>query len=510
MQHQFLSYDIRGIQSFVFAVPKLRYIIGGSATIDAFDRSVIPRVAGELGVTLLYAAGGKGTLCCSAAELSVLHERIRTEAHANGLDVRLATSPDFRRMEDDAWQLFSHVPTGLVGQPCAVSGQYPVDNNCGIHPLIERRVGKYGVEVRDAFEKPYLTESGLEQLCGKRTPTFFHSVREDEEAGAEARAAGRAGAAALGNRNRWAVICMDGNDMGAQFRKAADSQDDLAAWIKEFSQALLSCTHEAVKEGIRSVVDRWLKWTAVDTDGSGELVLPIRPLVVGGDDLIVLCHPMYALDFVKATSRAFQNNSRLYSKHFPATGGEVTISAGVLYAPVHLPLHSALEFAESLLASAKARGRGGQRAGAPAPACVDWECVTESLLEAPADRRHRELVFSDEDLHNQRVELTRRPYTLDELAGLEKSVIPIVAKAPRTIVSGLQSLLQQPYWERRVGYESLRKHQRELCTLLDEHKDLNRPNGTRWRLDEDGVRRTDVLDAALLLQEQHRAMQETI
>ena len=40
-----------------------------------------------------------------------------------------------------------------------------------------------------------------------------------------------------------------------------------------------------------------------------------------------------------------------------ATNGELTISAGILYAPVTLPLSEAIDYAESLLASAKSKGR---------------------------------------------------------------------------------------------------------------------------------------------------------
>lgn len=44
-ENMYLYYDIRGIQSFIFRIPKLKYIIGGSALIDRFDRTTMGEVA---------------------------------------------------------------------------------------------------------------------------------------------------------------------------------------------------------------------------------------------------------------------------------------------------------------------------------------------------------------------------------------------------------------------------------------------------------------------------------
>ena len=34
----YLCYDIKGIQQFIFSVPKLKYVVGASLLIDEFDR----------------------------------------------------------------------------------------------------------------------------------------------------------------------------------------------------------------------------------------------------------------------------------------------------------------------------------------------------------------------------------------------------------------------------------------------------------------------------------------
>jgi CRISPR/Cas system-associated protein Cas10 (large subunit of type III CRISPR-Cas system) len=56
----FLCYDLKGIQSFIFQVPKLKYIVGGSALIDRFDRVEAREVEERLGVRRVFSGGGRG------------------------------------------------------------------------------------------------------------------------------------------------------------------------------------------------------------------------------------------------------------------------------------------------------------------------------------------------------------------------------------------------------------------------------------------------------------------
>ena len=60
----YLCYDIRGIQSFIFRVPKLKYIIGGSAIVDRFDREIMPQLPLKTNQEHIYSAGGKGSFYC--------------------------------------------------------------------------------------------------------------------------------------------------------------------------------------------------------------------------------------------------------------------------------------------------------------------------------------------------------------------------------------------------------------------------------------------------------------
>lgn len=518
----YLCYDVRGIQSFLFAVPRLKYIVGGSALIDRFDRETVPSLAERHRAALVFAGGGRGAFSLSADTIPVLERALVEEAHAIGLDLRLGASEDFSEASHSADRLFPYLPPGsdLDGHPCRESGLYPVrGEGDGVHPLIRRREYSRGDRFSRYFDERVLADLDL-SIEGVTELEFFHDV--DPET-----IEGRAGSRALGSRNRWAIVCMDGNDIGAHFRvKSAEglSGDALANWIREMSASLDRCSLRATLAGVRAVVARWREGSPDDAQfclRDGRLLLPVRPLVVGGDDLTVLVHARHAMDFVRAACDAFTIESQRFAKEsgmgaalWPATGGSLTISAGVLFCPTSLPLSSAVPYAEALLASAKSRGRLMRKEGAPSPSMVDWESVTEGFIDHPFARRQRELTFLDDDLNGERIELTMRPYTLDGLNALIEYAGTRFREIPRSIWQRVLPGLRAGRWDREIYRARLRKRHPALA------KDLEEPSGEaaspgrsgRWtRVTENGqsLRRTDVIDALSLLEESARMEWET-
>ncbi|MFO0695989.1 MAG: hypothetical protein U0230_20670 [Polyangiales bacterium] len=544
MSQEFLCYDVKGIQSYVFAVPRLRYIVGGSALLDDFDRRVVPEIAPAAHV---YSAGGKGAFVVgSADEARRIRERLVREAHARGFDIAFGLASEFSTAANEARDLVPFVPASLDGEPCAASGLYPVppgegqgfrEDARGVHPVVWKRIRAHGERTADSLTDrlvrgtPDATAEGLsvtlpDALRG-RSARFFSTVTPGEEGDDDDE--GRAGARSIGARNRWAIVAMDGNDMGAQYRAffaEPRAPHDQVRWLRALAGAVDRCTTGACVAGIEAVLGRWARDLSSQelertTTRTGSVVLPIRPLVVGGDDLIVLVHADHAMAFVKAAAARFEvlaeRSDREAGGLFVGTGGRITLSAGVLYAPVSLPLSTAIPYAESLLASAKKGGRARREASGPtkpipAPACVDWESVTEGLLDTPAARRQRELRFRDADL-GEVVELTERPFAIADLGGLEE-LADELSRLPRSLQQSVREGLSMPYHERCAFVARLGKRGavKALVERLDEPAEPlaeRRRRGSRWRRAANGLRTTDLLDALLLVQESRRMEKET-
>lgn len=498
----YLCYDIKGIQSFIFKIPKLKYIIGGSALIDQFDRETMKNLAVS-GTERIFSAGGRGAFRCDQKEAAdILKGEILKEAQKIGVDIRFGIDKDFSEAANNAEDIHSYTPQELDGEPCPASGLYPVKNSDEDHPIVRKRIFSKGEKIDRWFESELLDK--LTVIPGSDAELeFFRNVDSDDLDG------GKEGAEAIGGRNRWAVICMDGNDMGMQFRKksASNVSDvEMSDWLEKMSAALDQCSREAARCGIQQVIREWHKGekTGLAPD---RIVLPVRPIVVGGDDIIILCHAEYARTFVKEATRVFTETSIREQQEagielWPATNGMLTISSGILYCPVSLPLHTAIAYSESLLASAKWRGRMSVIKGEPTPACIDWEQLTESVVDTPAARRQRELVFFDEDL-NVTVSLTRRPYTMDDFNDIE-DLAKKYEDIPKTIRHQVLPALRAGYSDRLSFVADIRNNQKKLADDLCEIGPRS-----RWKIENGKERSTDVIDALLLLEETKRMCRET-
>ena len=482
----YVCYDVKGIQSFIFKVPQLKHIIGGSAIIDRFDREIVPSLVID-GTELISNAGGKGAFKCATNEsANRIEHAIVGKGHEFGLEIRIGRGDTFKVASKTAGKTYSFLPSDFTGHPCEASGLYPTTGKT--HSVVKSREG--GLQ--------YFEEALQNELKGEEFATGFSFFNNPQTQ-----------ADVLGNRNRWAIICMDGNDMGAQYRDKemqSDLQDIDAEWLRKMSVALDECTRKATCAGITEVVTKWRE------DGGTGNILPVRPLVVGGDDVIVLCHCAYAFDFVRETCRVFNRISKLPGREsfWPATGGEVTISAGVLFAPVTYPLHTAIPYAESLLASAKSAGRKANesKAKTASPSSIDWESVTEGLLDTPAARRHRELRFFDEGA-GYGLQLTKRPYLLSDFERLQEKAGCLVTM-PASVRASVLPSLRQPLNERLAFYAQIKKNHKPIFDALQE---FDRTLSTGWTktasCNGEDYYETDIIDAFLLLEEKTRMEKPT-
>ncbi|MBQ7651505.1 MAG: hypothetical protein IJS15_11135 [Victivallales bacterium] len=495
----YLCYDLKGIQQYIFQVPKLKSCIGGSRQIDDFDRLD----AGGLqvpGCAMIYTGGGKGAFeCADEPSMQGAKSALVELARRKGLTIRFGFDDDYTRAAREIRETYVYQPDELDGHPCQLSGLYPT--NSGVHPLMKQRLEKGGEHGMEGHaEKEFL--EAIRRECGRPELHFFYDV---DSAGSRE---GRDAAEALGNRNRWAVVCMDGNDMGSQFLSFLSrnpSESEWKSWLPKMSRCLDECTREAAKSAMVSVAKSHLEANGGDT-------LPLRPLIVGGDDVTVLVGCDYALEFVETVMEEFEKASRRHSELWVGTGGVLTISGGILYAPVSLPLHSALEYAEELLASAKSHGRelNKDKGRSASPACLDWESVTEGMLDSAGDRRRRELMFVDDETGNK-VELTARPYSLDELNAV-KALRDELTTVPRSIQHEIHPALYSGLARRLAFYAKIGKNHPLLESLLREPvPGVGGVYGEGWSVSgAGGIQRTSVLDALLLLQEEHRMKNPTI
>jgi hypothetical protein len=167
----------------------------------------------------------------------------------------------------------------------------------------------------------------------------------------------------LENHSDWlAIVHADGNGLGEIFLKfhehiGANSAEDNRTYVdllRKFSLALDHCTLSAFRTALNKVPQ---------LSHHPDEALHIVPLVLGGDDLTVVCDGRYALKFTYEFLKAFEaetSNTNGYCGGIipkiaeKALGiGKLSTCAGIAIIKPHFPFFIAYELAESLIKSAK-------------------------------------------------------------------------------------------------------------------------------------------------------------
>jgi len=224
-----------------------------------------------------------------------------------------------------------------------------------------------------------------------------------------------------------AVIHADGNGLGQVFlefgRYAACERSEhnrsFVDKLRRFSLALDICTEDAFLD----TIDEWVR-----TDPGVWYRLPILPIVLGGDDMTVVCDGRAALYFTVRFLRRFEERSAQpvgilskdtdEEKNIIATiiRNRVSVCAGVSIIKPHFPFSTAYDLAEDLIRSAKQVKEfvKHQENGAPWPcSALDFHIHYDTSGTALDQIRARLMVDAGE------TRLHCRPYVVTPITRLD-------------------------------------------------------------------------------------------
>lgn len=149
--------------------------------------------------------------------------------------------------------------------------------------------------------------------------------------------------------------------------------------FKAFSQELDNITTAAANAAFQEV----------KPEGGWTGIIPIRPIVLGGDDMTVIIRGDLALRYVTAFMKQFENiQGRDYANH-SRTDWFATIEHGVLHSSIRLILYYGYELAEQLCKEAKDNAKK-QNETLP-PSCLMFHKVQDSFVMKYAEIKKREL-----------------------------------------------------------------------------------------------------------------------
>ncbi|MBI2566886.1 MAG: hypothetical protein HYV63_07645 [Candidatus Schekmanbacteria bacterium] len=432
MSQHVVVIDFPGIKEFVFATDTLREIQGASALLDAFNRDeLVERIRRHLpratAVEEVYANGGGGQLVLEAggADEQRLDEglvRVACDvdevfaggialvyglARLDGQGYKAAVAAAHRDLRRRRWAapVRAAVATAPLVRECASLGARPA-RVCANVAGIARPEG--GDDVRWVSE---LTRRKLAKAHEIRRPGAAHShlwsAFEDAVGWPPCDTLDEVGELSSGRHGYIGVVYADGNSMGKVVQDIPDKES-----YRAFSRIVDDSVREASYEVIR------------------EHDLQALPLLLGGDDVVMVLPASAALRFAAELPEAFQRRSgRAVAKDGTPWLREkcrhgFSISVGVAVGRARHPFHLLFDQAEQLLHSAKKDAARTTGASDPrTQARVDFQIVKSSMVREVTEARKTEFVFDGPAKGNTGSFLrTLRPYepaklkTLLELA----------------------------------------------------------------------------------------------
>lgn len=225
-------------------------------------------------------------------------------------------------------------------------------------------------------------------------------------------------------KNDWiAVIHADGNGLGQVVQKVGHEIDA----YKKFSQGLNEATKAAAVAAFDSIHNKF----------AGDEIIPIRPIVLGGDDLTVICRADFALEYVERFIHEFEleTNHKLGGIITKADDGKgvftkgkvkdrLTACAGIAFVKSSYPFYYAYELAEALCTRAKKDAKSAEdvmSGDALPPSCVMFHKVQDSFVEDFDSIAKRELTAKNS------ISFEYGPYYLHGVDACEKNKLTIGA-----------------------------------------------------------------------------------
>lgn len=143
------------------------------------------------------------------------------------------------------------------------------------------------------------------------------------------------------DENSWlAAIHIDGNGLGQVVQKIGGDREKFSIFSEELNNATIKSAQQAFGECCPNL--------------KADDIIPIYPVILGGDDLTVICRGSIAVKYAECFMKNFENETKKIEvlKNNGFENG-LTACAGIAFIKASFPFASGYELAESLCSHAK-------------------------------------------------------------------------------------------------------------------------------------------------------------
>lgn len=369
--------SVQGIQNFIFQTNELKDIVGASELVEQICTEAFEPFE-QNGRSVVKAAGNIKFIfeTKEACERAVLNFPKKVMSMASGVTISQAvvsfSDEDFQQA------VFS------LEEKLKVQRNLPVASLAmgGTGVLRSRKTGLPAVPSQS---KDFLDKATLQKRMCVRDAHMHLAEKSFGQRNLRQRIAYNIGD--LVQKNNWiAVVHADGNGLG-NIVQAIGSRPDV---LKAFSEALDQATCRSAQVAFE-----------VFADEDENRKIPLRPIVLGGDDMTAIIRGDKAVAYTEAYLRAFEQQTKeklsevclrfpeLLPKQRDILMAGLTACAGIAFVKVNYPFHYAYQLAEVLCAVAKKDAKSMDQNHPQS--CLKFHKVQDSFIESYREITMREL-----------------------------------------------------------------------------------------------------------------------
>ena len=154
------------------------------------------------------------------------------------------------------------------------------------------------------------------------------------------------------SKNLVAVVHADGNGMGDIIKGIIGKSDSIIE-LKKFSANIETSTKEAFGKAFHKVIieDGIFDYKFVGKHEKLEVKVPLRPVILAGDDVTFIIRADLAIEFTKIFLKAFEDITKTN------IGRKITATAGIAFIKSTYPFHYGVHLAESICSYAKNKSK---------------------------------------------------------------------------------------------------------------------------------------------------------
>ena len=396
--------EFQRVQTWLFAAPRLRAMVGANALLGETLRAELPKLARQTGRGWTLTPSDETYPAADPNDPLTDHDDPAADAKAGILG---RDGGHFEALSASGADVFAEDAAAFLRREL---------------PGLRFRISIDGVEqeksaVRLSTELPVLapcewTGRGLASAIveqGDERPAVSLDVAQRHEAARRTEDASAVDVASLlGDKTKLqklkraqelkelvgngylALIHADGNGVGSGLGKDK-AESERAAFFHRNRVLLRRAVQKAIDDACDGDEKRRSVEVAQAEKGRKEpkVFAPLIPLMLGGDDLLLVARAEIALPFVVTLCAELETLQK------DSNGFHLTLGVGVVFAKHTIPIHRLHEVAEQLAASAKRRFRGLSE-GEPKRSVVDWAVFSTAWVDDPEEVRRRDWLRGSE------------------------------------------------------------------------------------------------------------------